>query len=332
MNINKESWHKEADLRERSLSKPNAFQTPSAEQSFSGKVGGRELASRGPRHHTPPSMISGERNRWRKEALVGDEYERLRQLLERDPENQDLQRQLSILEERLSLFDFGEGPMPAHKHPNGGGWVSNDSTVPESVFVSEDSKVYGGSVLGEYVEVLDGSVVYDSDVGARVIISEAVVDGEEVSPDAIWYGGEISEGEFEQFFRSYVETALWAEVPEYSYFSEGMGEEYLDMPGYYEYDQHDFDQDDIDAASLQTMREEAEDFLKQAYPLVRENLSRAGHDFDLTRNHHGAGFWDGEWGKYGDRLTDLSHPYGELSLWPYWVEDEQRWMLEAQPG
>ena len=43
-----------------------------------------------------------------------------------------------------------------------------------------------------------------------------------------------------------------------------------------------------------------------------------GHDFWLTRNHHGAGFWDRGYGPaqttLGDRLTKLCKPYGEASL------------------
>ena len=32
------------------------------------------------------------------------------------------------------------------------------------------------------------------------------------------------------------------------------------------------------------------------------------HDYILTRNHHGAGFWDGDWGKeMGGKLTTLAH-------------------------
>lgn len=38
-----------------------------------------------------------------------------------------------------------------------------------------------------------------------------------------------------------------------------------------------------------------------------------GHDFFLTRNGHGAGFWDRGLGELGDRLTALVKPYGEQS-------------------
>jgi hypothetical protein len=43
---------------------------------------------------------------------------------------------------------------------------------------------------------------------------------------------------------------------------------------------------------------------------------RAGHDFWLTRNGHGAGFWDGDWPKpYGRILTDAAHVYGSVDLY-----------------
>lgn len=43
---------------------------------------------------------------------------------------------------------------------------------------------------------------------------------------------------------------------------------------------------------------------------------RAGHDFWLTRNGHGAGFWDGDWADpFGDKLTDAAKSFGECSLY-----------------
>jgi hypothetical protein len=42
----------------------------------------------------------------------------------------------------------------------------------------------------------------------------------------------------------------------------------------------------------------------------------AGHDFFLTRNHHGAGFWDGVWEKEtGKRLTDAAHAFGQMDAY-----------------
>ena len=37
-----------------------------------------------------------------------------------------------------------------------------------------------------------------------------------------------------------------------------------------------------------------------------------GHDFTLTRNHHGVGFWDRGYGPAGDRLADYAHAAGPI--------------------
>ena len=42
---------------------------------------------------------------------------------------------------------------------------------------------------------------------------------------------------------------------------------------------------------------------------------QVGHDFWLTRNHHGAGFWDRGLGEVGERLTAATRPYGEVDLY-----------------
>jgi hypothetical protein len=44
--------------------------------------------------------------------------------------------------------------------------------------------------------------------------------------------------------------------------------------------------------------------------------NQAAHDFILTRNGHGAGFWDGDWHKpWGDKLTELCRKFGELNCY-----------------
>lgn len=42
---------------------------------------------------------------------------------------------------------------------------------------------------------------------------------------------------------------------------------------------------------------------------------QAGLDLHLTRNRHGAGFWDRGRGDAGDRLTAAAHAYGEAHLY-----------------
>ena len=46
-------------------------------------------------------------------------------------------------------------------------------------------------------------------------------------------------------------------------------------------------------------------------------LNAAAHDFILTRNGHGTGFWDtGRWVEpWGDKLTKLSESFGTLSAY-----------------
>lgn len=57
--------------------------------------------------------------------------------------------------------------------------------------------------------------------------------------------------------------------------------------------------------------------------------SLAGHDLWLTRNHHGAGFWDKD--QYdelaengGERLTKIAHEMGEIGIY---VNDENEFEL-----
>lgn len=40
------------------------------------------------------------------------------------------------------------------------------------------------------------------------------------------------------------------------------------------------------------------------------------HDFIMTRNHHGCGFWDGDWSEpWATILTDLSHEFGQIDIY-----------------
>jgi len=48
-------------------------------------------------------------------------------------------------------------------------------------------------------------------------------------------------------------------------------------------------------------------------PTEGDEWDYAAHDFILTRNHHGSGFWDGGWhAPWGDRLTELAHTFPQL--------------------
>lgn len=58
----------------------------------------------------------------------------------------------------------------------------------------------------------------------------------------------------------------------------------------------------------------------------------AGHDFLLSRNGHGTGFWDHGTGRLGDLLHAASKPYGSTSAYCYepdTSDDNDAHLLEA---
>jgi hypothetical protein len=43
------------------------------------------------------------------------------------------------------MYDFGDGkgPVPAHQHVNGGGWVADTATVVDPAYVGPNARVFG---------------------------------------------------------------------------------------------------------------------------------------------------------------------------------------------
>lgn len=90
-------------------------------------------------------------------------------------------------------------------------------------------------------------------------------------------------------------------------------------------DGNSFDsEDELDIQTLVRIIDECKDFqesnkahLEAAYNSERVDYGpgNAGHDFWLTRNGHGAGFWDRGLGQVGKELTDFSKPYGEVYVY-----------------
>ena len=73
--------------------------------------------------------------------------------------------------------------------------------------------------------------------------------------------------------------------------------------------------DDIEPDTGRELERGAREFMYQNWELIKENLDRAGHDFWLTQNRHGAGFWDGDWPEAaGKVLTKNSQAYGQYNL------------------
>lgn len=78
-------------------------------------------------------------------------------------------------------------------------------------------------------------------------------------------------------------------------------------------------------------RIECHQFLREARTYIEEsNLSlvQAGRDFWLTRNRHGAGFWDRNLGETGEFLTALAHRFGEAET--YYGDDKKIHIMGAE--
>jgi len=57
----------------------------------------------------------------------------------------------------MTTFDFndGNGPVPVHKHPNGGGWVADTAEVDKTVYVGRYAMVYGSAMVYGNAKVFD---------------------------------------------------------------------------------------------------------------------------------------------------------------------------------
>ena len=76
-----------------------------------------------------------------------------------------------------------------------------------------------------------------------------------------------------------------------------------------------YDLEDIAEESIDQAEKDCQAFKQaNAADLADWDDEQAGHDFWLTRNHHGAGFWDRGKGEVGRRLTAAVHRYSELTL------------------
>lgn len=87
--------------------------------------------------------------------------------------------------------------------------------------------------------------------------------------------------------------------------------------------------EDFAPETIETVRADCERFQREntadieaalpSYEAIANGIDpreHAGHDFWLTRNGHGAGFWDGDLpDALGDRLTQAAHGFGECSLY-----------------
>lgn len=116
--------------------------------------------------------------------------------------------------------------------------------------------------------------------------------------------------QFTEFQKAYLDCALWSSTDE----STEQGGESLDA---------NYGIRDIAPESLAKMLKDCDVFYHDNLDMLVLVGSDAqhGHDFWLTRNGHGAGFWDRDYGQIGDDLTLASNACGTRDLY---VGDDDR--------
>ena len=73
---------------------------------------------------------------------------------------------------------------------------------------------------------------------------------------------------------------------------------------------------DIGASTIEAAKSDIGLFMHKVAHLITTdwNSEQIGHDFWLTRNHHGSGFWDRGYDN-GDEITKIAHTFKELNVW-----------------
>ena len=104
------------------------------------------------------------------------------------------------------------------------------------------------------------------------------------------------------FLDAYIECALWSSTDN----SDESGGHPLD---------DNYGPEDLSPEALAEFKRDCEGFQESnTADLAGIDPEQAGHDFWLTRNGHGAGFWDRGLGERGERLSKASKVYGSVDL------------------
>lgn len=105
-----------------------------------------------------------------------------------------------------------------------------------------------------------------------------------------------SDDAYREFVEAYIECMIWSSPED----DEG------NRP-----DESDFGFDELDVSERVSVYRDCASFLDSYRRDIGTEYAQAGHDFSLTRNGHGAGFWGGDWPyEAGQRLTEACEPYG----------------------
>lgn len=205
--------------------------------------------------------------------------------------------------------------------------ASHDMQLVDSLefLRSEYPDIYAG-ILSRFPEYdgaeLDGSWFDTEALGVEPDWSSWLTDAVEDTGIVRWEDGEPygrpapSGALWDAFLSGYMSCAVWADTLDPDTFDRSDGT---------------YTPDDISPEALSVMTVDAREFYSansatlEAFCryLSRDSQSLsladaygvAGHDLWLTRNGHGAGFWDAGAGDVGEYLSDMARPMGEQTLY-----------------
>lgn len=111
-----------------------------------------------------------------------------------------------------------------------------------------------------------------------------------------------SKSDLDAFLSAYIECAIWSSID--------------DRDGEQEPLDENHGTSDLAPETFSRIQADCRKFIGAHWQDIQNDLPQAGHDFWLTRNGHGAGFWDGDWpDDIGERLTKASKEFGECYLY-----------------
>jgi hypothetical protein len=200
-----------------------------------------------------------------------------------------------------------------------GAWMGRKSDLPHDstgpltirkVPLDEGGYDSGGAYWGDPDDLY---VATDEDGYTAYVRAKSIAAARAQFPRASWTTcADVSQWDIADMVRGYVTCALWSTNDE----STESGGVPLD---------ENYSEDDIAPETLEAMRAECERFARANLADIIACLesgehaidwSRVGHDLWLTRNGHGAGFWDGDYPEpQAERLTKAAHDMREVYLY-----------------
>lgn len=117
----------------------------------------------------------------------------------------------------------------------------------------------------------------------------------------------------DEFTTAYLTAALWASTDDTN--PERGGEPLDDNYGIEDIESDTLAEMVADCARFQAEHADLIDDGNLTIQSQHNSDSLAGHDFWLTRNGHGAGFWDGDWREpAGSKLDAAAKAFGEYDI------------------